>query len=165
MSNATLIRNVVTHVLVPVLALLDLPGDQTARRQLMAGIGNVESGYRARRQVGGPALGWWQVEPATHDDLCRNWLPYHPALAAITRSLLPARYGGVLIGSAQAMVENDEYAACIGSLVFFRSAAPLPPRDDPVAQCAAWKRGYNTVLGAGAVDPQHVAAFAAAIAA
>lgn len=165
MNSDSLIQNVTAHILIPVLALLDLPGDQTARRQLMGGIGNIETGYRTRHQIGGPALGWWQVEPATHDDLCRNWLAYRPSLAAAARSFLPARYGDVLVGSAEAMVESDEYAACIASLVFFRSDEPLPPRDDPVAQCGAWKRGYNTALGAGAVDSQHVAAFAAAMAA
>ena len=30
------------------------------------------------RQIGGPALGIWQVEPATHLDCWDNWLDYRP---------------------------------------------------------------------------------------
>mgnify|MGYP003365417421 CR=1 FL=1 len=161
----TLIGGIQARVILPVLDALALPGDPVARRQLMAGIGNVETGYRTRRQANGPALGYWQVEPRTHDDLWRNWLGNRLTLAHIARGYLPSQYSASPIGHASAMVLSDSYGLCIAALVFFRSDEPLPARDDPVAQCRAWKRAYNTAAGAGAVDPSHIAAFQAAISA
>lgn len=153
-----------TGIVMPVVAALALPGDATARIQLMTGIGNVETAYRTRRQYGGgPALGFWQVEPRTHDDIWRNFLSGRPALAEVARRYLPAACGGVPM--AEAMTESDIYAACMASLVFYRSPAGLPVRDNARAQCAAWKQAYNTAAGAGRVDATHIAAFQAAISA
>ncbi|ACI52185.1 conserved hypothetical protein [Gluconacetobacter diazotrophicus PA1 5] len=149
------------NIVAPVVLDLDIPGDEFARIQLMTGIGNAETGYRTRRQVDGPALGFWQVEPATHDDLWRNWLAYRPALAEVARTYLPAQFEDRL--DAQALVLSDRYAACIAALVFYRSPVPLPARGNARAQCAAWKQAYNTAAGAGAVDLQHIALFQAAI--
>ncbi len=148
-------------IVTPIILDLELPGDEFARVQLMTGIGNVETGYRMRHQIGGPALGYWQVEPRTHDDLWRNWLRARPALAEVARSCLPAQFDGQ--PNAEAMVVSDRYAACIATLVFYRSPVALPPRRDARAQCAAWKAAYNTAAGAGSVDPQHIALFQAAI--
>lgn len=150
-------------IIAPVVLDLELPGDEFARIQLMTGIGNVETGYRTRHQASGPALGFWQVEPATHDDLWCNWLRARPALSAVVLGFLPTKYSGV--PNSAAMVESDAYGCCIGTLVFYRSTEPLPARNDARGQCAAWKQAYNTAAGAGAVDPQHIALFQAAISA
>lgn len=157
----SILADIKRGIVAPIILDLELPGDEFARIQLMAGIGNVETGYRTRRQIGGPALGYWQVEPRTHDDLWRNWLDARPALAEIARSCLPAQFDKQ--PNAEAMVVSDRYAACIGTLVFYRSPIALPLRGDARAQCAAWKQAYNTAAGAGAVDPQHIALFQAAI--
>ncbi|MBB2155185.1 hypothetical protein HLH33_02485 [Gluconacetobacter diazotrophicus] len=157
----TPIADIKRGIVAPVVLDLDIPGDEFARVQLMTGIGNAETGYRTRRQVDGPALGYWQVEPRTHDDLWRNWLCARPALAEVARSYLPSQFEDR--PDAQALVLSDRYAACIATLVFYRSPVALPPRGNARAQCAAWKAGYNTSLGAGAIDPQHIALFQAAI--
>ncbi|CAP57502.1 hypothetical protein [Gluconacetobacter diazotrophicus] len=158
-----LISDLKARIILPVLTALALPGDPVARLQLATGIGNAETGYRTKVQSGGPALGFWQAEPATHDDVWLRSLPAHPDIGRVLLGYLPARFGGRPIGAAEAMVECDAYAAGVAAVVFFRSPVPLPPRDDPVAQCAAWKRGYNTALGAGAVDRAHIALFQQAI--
>lgn len=149
------------NVIAPIVLDLELTGDEFARVQLMAGIGNVETGYHTRYQVDGPALGFWQVEPRTHDDLWQNWLCARPALAEVTRSYLPTQFDDR--PSADALAISDRYAACIATLVFYRSPIPLPPRGNARAQCAAWKAGYNTAAGAGRIDPQHIALFQEAI--
>lgn len=159
-SGPTL-RLIKRQIVEPVLFALALPGDPVARQQLMTGIGNAETGYRTRHQVNGPALGYWQDEPITHDDVWRNYLDARPALAEVARRFLPAAYRGV--PNAAALVESDAYACCISSIVFYRSPEPLPWRDNAGVQCRAWKRGYNTGLGAGVADLQHIALFQAAI--
>jgi len=42
--------------------------------------GMAESGYRALRQRGGPAVGFFQVEPATMIDTIENYVNYRPEL-------------------------------------------------------------------------------------
>ena len=51
--------------------------------ELVLGTAIVESGLTYLKQHGdGPALGLWQVEPATHDDLYTNFLNYRPELGS-----------------------------------------------------------------------------------
>ena len=45
-------------------------GGGEAARQLILRTGAAESGYQTRRQYGGgPARGFWQMEPATEEDI------------------------------------------------------------------------------------------------
>ena len=51
--------------------------------ELVLGTAIVESGLTYLKQHGdGPALGLWQVEPATHDDLYTNFLNFRPELGS-----------------------------------------------------------------------------------
>ena len=78
----------------PVLAGLGLGG--SAAVHLLTGTALVESGLVWLGQTGGgPALGLWQMEPATHDDCWRNFLAFRPALAATVGQLGGAGAGAV----------------------------------------------------------------------
>lgn len=150
-------------IVAPAIAALGLPGDLTARIQLHTGIALAESGLQYKRQIGGPALGYCQMEPATHDDCWINYLDSLPGLAAIVLGYLPARFAGHPVGAAEAMVESDAYSVAMAAIRFRRSPIALPAASDAHGQCAAWKRGYNTTLGAGQIDPEHIALFQQAI--
>ena len=51
--------------------------------ELVRGTAIVESGLTYLKQHGdGPALSFWQVEPATHDDLYTNFLNFRPELGS-----------------------------------------------------------------------------------
>ena len=51
--------------------------------ELVLGTAIVESGLTYIRQWGdGPALGLWQVEPSTQNDLYTNFLQYRPELGS-----------------------------------------------------------------------------------
>ena len=55
----------------------------TAAEELVLGTAIVESSLIYISQHGaGPALGLWQVEPATHDDLYANYLSYRQELGS-----------------------------------------------------------------------------------
>jgi len=160
----TLLPSFKRDVVTPVLTAMRLSGDLTARINLHTGIPAVESGFVAKRQIGGgPALGYCMVEPATHDDIWRNYLAFRPGLTAIGLGYLPGRFGGVAIGSAEAMVESDAYAVFVSAVAFLRSPVALPGAKDAAALCGAWKAGYNTALGKGAVTPWRIALFQQAI--
>ena len=74
------------EVLRPTLRYLELWSP--AAENLVIGTAAHESGgCRYLTQIGGPALGLYQIEPATHDDLWTNFLAYRVELRAKTAAL------------------------------------------------------------------------------
>lgn len=109
------------------------------------------------KQVGaGPALGIFQMEPATHDDIWRNYLRYNEGRAgALVRLSIPHKFGeapeGVLV-EAQEMVGNLYYATAMCRIHYLRKREPLPAADDLEGLAWYWKTHYNTLLGKGTVS-------------
>lgn len=132
----------------PALAALPPALNTLSRMQGVLGIGNKESGYRFLRQLnGGPALGFWQMEAATHDDMWRNFIRYRPDIqAALLRILNGAK------PDAARMVDNPIYAAAMPAVHTYRSNDPLPPANDARGWARFWKRNYNTESGAGVAE-------------
>lgn len=111
----------------------------------------AESNLTYIHQVGGgPALGLWQMEPKTHDDIWENYLAYRFELASAIERFNP--------GSrrrdppAEHMIGNLYYACIMARLHYLRVPAPLPANNDLRGQAEYWKEHYNTPLGAGTVD-------------
>ena len=80
-------QDFIAEVVEPGLSAIGL--DSQAARELLLGTALQETGLRNIQQVGGPALGYFQMEPATHDDIWENFLAYRPDLAARVKALLP----------------------------------------------------------------------------
>lgn len=92
------------------------------------------------KQAGdGPALGPFQMEPATWKDIHENWLKYKPEIKAKLDALGP--------GGPEQMIGNHYYAAAMCRIHYRRVKAPIPGNLQGWAQY--WKRYYNTILGAG----------------
>lgn len=97
---------------------------------------------RFLHQQGGPALGIYQMEPFTHDDLW-SWIDGQDRLAKMV---------GALQCSA-ALHEHDElmgnlyYATAMARLLYWRRPEPLPDADDLVALAQYAKDHFNTRLG------------------
>jgi len=104
------------------------------------------------QQGGGPALGYFQMESATHDDCWNNFLKYRATLASKVRSFIQGD-AGATPPDAKIMIDNPYYAAAMCRVRYFRSPTPLPTDpNDVVALANYWKSVYNTVLGAGKPD-------------
>ena len=121
-----------------------------AADDLVLGTGAQESHYQFVRQLGGgPALGYWQMEPATHDDCWESYLRYP------VRYNLATKIKSLLNGDppvANAMVTNPHYAAAMCRIRYLRVHEPLPNYGDVHAYAAYWKQFYNTPLGAGTIQ-------------
>ena len=94
-------------------------------------------------QVGGPALGIFQMEPDTYMDIWKNYLAYHQSLghqvAGLSRdSAMPA----------SELMLNDPYAIAMARVQYLRAPGALPPATDLGAIWAYYKAHYNTPLGA-----------------
>jgi hypothetical protein len=115
---------------------------------LLLGTALTESGLVWLRQKGGgPALGVYQIEPATHDDVWANYLAYRPGL----RDRVAALRASEPEPAAQ-LITNLAYATAIARLIYRRRPEPLPPADDLAGLAAFWKAHYNTAGGAGTPD-------------
>lgn len=143
-------------------ALVAIGMASTAALNLVTGTALAESGGVFLKQIGGgPALGLWEMEPATEIDCWANWLDYQPALSAMVKALLwpyntTAQRTNQLIG-------NLPYGAAMCRIRYRRAAPPLPAYNDAAGMAAYWKQNYNSALGAGAADVAHATLFKAAI--
>lgn len=125
---------------------------------LLTGTALAESSLTYIAQIGGPALGLFQMEPATHDDCWENWLRYQPDLSDEILHLSDL----VAQPSATTMIWNLRYACAMARVKYLRAPASLPSASDAAGLSAYHKQFYNTPLGAA--DPaQNVGLFQQAI--
>ena len=127
---------------------LDVPGgiprSADAVQQLVFTVGAEVGGRDIRRQIGGPALSWWQIEPATAIDCDSRWLRYRtPVRDAIYRHL---SHGMSLVDG---VYDDPLIAAMVARVVYRRSKLNLVWPDDIRGQSRVWKEAYNTPLGKG----------------
>ena len=108
--------------------------------------GNAESHYIALEQYGGgPALGYFQCEPATMNDCIENYINYRPELKESLLSL------GFLEDDAEYSLQTN-----IAVQIFFcrikyrRDKDPIP--NNLTERAAYWKKVYNTNAGKGTVQ-------------
>lgn len=133
------------YVIRPTLKELDLWSIEA--EQLVLGTACQESacGEYLKQLGGGPALGIYQMEPATHDDLIKNFLQYKPPLRdkvwSYVRKQPPI---------SNEMIGNLYYATAMCRIHYLRVPASIPTGLRP--QAAYWKKYYNTELGAGTID-------------
>ena len=136
------IRDLRQLVIRPTLNVLHMGGVNA--ENLLLGTGLVESGFHHLRQIRGPALGFYQCEPATYDDILR-YLGRRPALLRRLRLLM----AGEGVPEVSQLVWNLRYATAICRIHYWRVPEPIPA--DIKGQAAYWKRHYNTPLGRGTV--------------
>lgn len=135
-----------TQIIRPV--LLDLGLASLAAENLILGTAAQESrmGHYLKQLGKGPALGIFQMEPATHNDIWQNYLAYHQDLAGRIWSYLPSAQR---IPDPQYLVWNLKYAAAMCRVHYRRVKEPLPHATDIHALAEYWKRHYNTSAGRG----------------
>lgn len=113
--------------------------------RLILAIGQQESGYRTRVQVGGPARGWWQFELAGIAGVMGHprSRPYlQPAITALGYRYTPTPFGFTQI------IEHNDFVACVfARLLLWTLAGPIPTTETAswTAYVAAWRPGKPRV--------------------
>jgi hypothetical protein len=131
-------------VIRPVLA--SLPGNTKAAEQIVLGTALKESGLKYLHQIGGgPAMGVYQCEPATHRDIWKNYLDRREHLAFLVRQW--CIHG--MKNSPVQLCGNHFYATAICRAHYLRRPEAFPPPGDAAGLAAYWKKYYNTESGAG----------------
>jgi len=130
-----------TEIIRPTIERLGMGG--RSAELLLLGTALVESNLSALKQYGGEALGVYQIEPETHDDLWR-YLDSKPTLRErVAFDVVTQR------PFAEQLVGNLFYATAMARVKYWMIPVALP--DNIQGWAAYWKRYYNTFEGKG--DP------------
>ena len=116
--------------------------------------GLTESGYDYIRQLGdGPAVSFFQVEPATAHDICVNYLKYRGNRRKNFCKATKLPEDAVMTSYKQYWADLLWYNIAAGILFcrlkYYRVPEPIP--EDLEGMAAYWKEHYNTVGGKGSV--------------
>ena len=129
------------------LALQHLDLDSEDARSLIYRTGKAESGYKTLQQYGGgPALGFFQMEPNTALDIWNNYVMYRPQYRDKLYSL---GFDETKIDFC--LISNIAIQAALCRLHYRRVPSALPKASDLEGQAKYWKKYYNTVKGKGTV--------------
>jgi hypothetical protein len=122
-------------------------GANLAAEELLLGTAIQESLFlKYRVQMGGgPALSYFQIEPATHNDIWDNYLKYRRELADKALSLLTSPQANKIVE----LEHNDKYAVAMARIHYMRVPDKLPEVGDTQGQANYWKQFFNTPLGKG----------------
>ena len=136
------VNQLIEHVLTP--CLNDLQAYSNDAIELLVMTCAIESdGGSFIKQVNGPALGIFQMEEATHDDLWHNFLMHdHRRL-----TLMQVHFNCQIFPSANRMVTDLRYAAAMARLLYARFPDRLPDKDDIEGLYDYYKKFYNTEKG------------------
>jgi len=116
--------------------------------QLVVATAMAESGVFFIQQIGrGPARGFFQMEPVTHDDIWERYLSRQPALLNNLKALIMRD-----MDLHDQLRGNHFYAAAMCRIFYLRFKEPLPEAGDWQGMAAYWKKYYNTHLGAGTTE-------------
>ena len=96
------------------------------------------------KQVKGPALGVFQMEPNTHEDIWDNYIDYHKGLGERVHN----GWGGASVD----LQYNLKYAIIMARVHYLRVPERLPKATSPEELGKYWKKYYNTHLGRGTVE-------------
>ena len=160
------------HIIIPTLTKMGMMSESAVN--LLLGTALVESGLKYIKQIGGgPALGVYQIEPATLHDLYKNYLVRKPKNERFLNEIVNWRtsewrtsYDGKFTSIRGADTPTDEiweylesslignlfYGTAIARLIYRRRPEPLPEADDVHAMAHYWKSWYNTEAGRGTPD-------------
>lgn len=130
-------------VIVPTLAQLGLYSD--AAVNLLLGTCAQESKMGTYlKQLNGSALGIYQMEPASHDDIWDNYLKYRGDLAGKILAIDSRNTNNLIV--------NLSYATAMARIQYLRVSEPLPEANDLNGLAHYYKVYYNTAGGAATID-------------
>jgi len=137
------------YIVIPILKQMSIPYSEEAVELLLMTCAHESNGGEYIKQIEGPALGIYQMEPATHDDVWNNYLQYRQELSLDVYTAL-----GNTNANADLMIGNMYYATAMARIHYWRVSEALPKRFNYtterkffVALAHYSKTYYNTHLG------------------
>ena len=103
------------------------------------------------KQVGGPALGIWQMEPDTYNDIIDNCDAINENNIKFYNKI-HRLWNFENYGVVHALISHPVYACAMARLKYSMDSAALPDHNDIKSVYDYYKRIYNTPLGASTYD-------------
>ena len=129
-------------IIKPVLSELQLYSKEA--EELLVFTCAVESeGGTFLKQNKGPALGIYQCEPNTHNDIWRNYIFNHSHLL----SILGMNFGVHNVPIAEKLISDLRYATAIARIHYLRVSPAIPSTGNIEQIYDYYKKYYNTVAG------------------
>lgn len=100
------------------------------------------------KQIKGPALGIYQMEPNTHNDIWDSYLKFR--LSMIQKITL--KFDCPVIPRAERLIYDMRYSTMMARIHYLRIKYPLPPFDDIDAIWSYYKDHWNTNQGKAKKD-------------
>lgn len=129
--------------------------DRDGYRKLLIETAAYESdGGAVIKQVGGPALGVYQIEPSTHDYIVRKWLHTEESKEVFQKSNLRNVVDGWYVQAPPGtnrynLKKNIHYQTTIAFLVYYHRVGGWPDLSTVESRAKIYKTYYNTPKGKG----------------
>jgi len=136
-------------IITPTLKELDLYSHSAVNLLLGTCATESQMGTYLKQKGTGPALGIYQMEPATFDDISENYLEYRPNLIARVRMCM--EYDQSFSFVVTDMIWNLKLATAMCRIHYLRIPQPLPKSSDIYGLANYYKKYYNTEKGKGSV--------------
>tara|TARA_R110000787_G_scaffold141312_3_gene254793 strand:+ start:1208 stop:1741 length:534 start_codon:yes stop_codon:yes gene_type:complete len=128
-----------------------IPGmNSEAAENLMVGTAIMESDISYLVQKNGPALGVYQVEPATFIDITQRYFGSSQFRAEFASMFWDLGYTGTT--NEEHLIFDLRYATIIARIKYFMSPKPLPDAEDIHALGHYWDDNYNGNPDVGTAD-------------
>ena len=125
-------------------SLLDLHMYSVDAEELMVFTCAVESlGGTYLKQVSGPALGIYQMEPVTYNDIWQNYILFQNDL----KLKLLHSFDASRMPSEERLIYDLRFATAMARIHYARVKEPLPKAHDIDGMWQYYKKYYNTALG------------------
>lgn len=137
------------YIITPALHAINMYSESAMN--LLAGTCAKESrlGTYFKQLGGGPALGIYQMEPATYNDIFDNYLSANTKYVYRERMYRYIGWKEDFEPPKDMLIYNLGLATCMARLHYSRFSEPLPHKYDVEGLAAYWKKYYNTPEGAG----------------
>jgi hypothetical protein len=130
-------------------ALIDLIMFSEDAMQLLVFTCSVESlGGTYLKQIKGPALGIYQMEPENYNDIWQNYIKNKNNLSL----LLATNFDCSRMPHEDRLVYDLRFATAMTRIHYARVAESLPPSNNPEMIYNYYKKNYNSSQGAATQD-------------
>lgn len=119
----------------------EIPYSLAAENLLMGTAAHESKLTYLHQNNGGPARGFFQMEPATEQSIWTDYLQFHAGLRRKIEQLAGVR--------GLDMQANIPYQVAMARIKYWWSPLPLPDAGDIIGQAKLWKTVYNTPEGRG----------------
>lgn len=135
------------EIIIPTLQGIDLFSDSAVNLLLGTCAQESHLGKYVMQIGGGPAMGIYQMEPATYNDMWR-YLNTNKELSSNIKRFCKVNWNEPV----ESLMSNAFFATAMARVKYYTIPSPLPPANDLDALAAYWKKYYNTPLGGGTVE-------------